>query len=98
MSQYDPSSYILPYYTPEQQLCPLPQPSSSKSYTSSPEDGAQSGDKSRRESPIHDIVGYMADLPSLSEVKAACDCYADECGELGTVSPVRSRIILVSFS
>jgi hypothetical protein len=90
MSQFDSSSaYLSAYYNAQQGTSSLPQASSSsQSYTSSPEDAAQARNNGKNESPMYDIVGYMADLPSLSEVKAACDCYADECGELGTVSEI----------
>ncbi|UZJ55522.1 hypothetical protein CBS101457_004842 [Exobasidium rhododendri] len=35
-------------------------------------------------SSLRFIVAYTRDLPSLSDVKAACDCYIDECGKNGS--------------
>lgn len=74
MSQKDDSSSTSP-------------PQMSHSYASSPGKSATSANESnRRPSPIRDLIEYLADLPSLSEVKAACDCYSDEVGDLGIVS------------
>lgn len=67
-----------------------PSHSFSSSQTTSPSDYAPdcsiTGEGSKNALTLANMVGYMAELPTLSEVKAACDCYADECGEFGTVS------------